>query len=175
MSKAATLIFALIAYAIFFATFLYLIAFVGDFSLVPRSVDRGPEASVAVAIVIDSALIALFGLQHSIMARPAFKRAWTRFVPAQSERSLFVLFASLALILLFAFWRPIGGTLWSVEAPAGQALLWTIFGLGWGLLGACPGPMFALFGAGVPAILIAIASAMAGTWVYAVLQSRLPH
>lgn len=134
MSKAATLIFALIAYAIFFATFLYLIAFVGDFSLVPRSVDRGPEASVAVAIVIDSALIALFGLQHSIMARPAFKRAWTRFVPAQSERSLFVLFASLALILLFAFWRPIGGTVWSVEAPAGQALLWTIFGLGWAVV-----------------------------------------
>ena len=134
MSKAATLIFALIAYAIFFATFLYLIAFVGDFSLVPRSVDRGPEASVAVAIVIDSALIALFGLQHSIMARPAFKRAWTRFVPPQSERSLFVLFASLVLILLFAFWRPIGGTLWSVEAPAGQALLWSIFGLGWAVV-----------------------------------------
>jgi protein-S-isoprenylcysteine O-methyltransferase Ste14 len=120
MSKAATLIFALVAYAIFFATFLYLIAFVGDFGLVPRTVNNGPEASVAAAIAIDSALIALFGLQHSIMARPAFKRAWTRFVPPQSERSLFVLFASLALILLFAFWRPIGGRCGASKRRSGR-------------------------------------------------------
>ncbi|HET9426785.1 MAG TPA: isoprenylcysteine carboxylmethyltransferase family protein [Allosphingosinicella sp.] len=134
MSKAATILYAVIAYAIFFLTFLYLIAFVGDFGLVPRTVNRGPEGSVAAAIIIDSALIALFGLQHSIMARQGFKRAWTRFVPPQAERSTFVLFASAALILLFAFWRPIEPILWSVDNAAGQAMLWAIFGLGWSIV-----------------------------------------
>ena len=131
MSKAATLLYALVAYAIFFATFLYLIAFVGDFGFVPRTVDRGPEAQLTLAIAIDVALIALFGLQHSIMARQGFKRIWTRVVPRQAERSTFVLFASLALIALFLFWRPIDAVLWDVEAPVGETILWTIFGAGW--------------------------------------------
>ena len=82
MSRAATLIFAILAYAIFFATFLYLIVFVGDLSFARRTVDVGPQAPVAVAVVVDVALIALFGLQHSVMARQGFKRWWTRFVPA---------------------------------------------------------------------------------------------
>ena len=131
MSKAASIIYALVAYAIFFATFLYLIAFVGDLPWVPRTVDRGPEAAVGVALLINAALIALFGLQHSIMARQGFKRAWTRIVPPQAERSTFVLFASLALIILFLLWRPVDAVVWSVEAPLAQALLWAVFGLGW--------------------------------------------
>ena len=131
MSKAATLLYALIAYAIFFATFLYLIAFVGDLPLVPHSVDRGPDVPVAVALIVNVMLIALFGLQHSVMARQGFKRAWTRIVPPQAERSTFVLFASLALIMMFLFWMPIEGMVWQVDAGPGRTMLWALFGLGW--------------------------------------------
>ena len=130
MSKAASLLFAGIAYAVFFATFLYLISFDGNLPFVPVSVDRGPDSAVGAAIVVNLALIALFGVQHSVMARQGFKRAWTRFVPKPAERSVYVLFASLALIVLFAFWRPIPGTLWNVEGTA-AAILWAVFGLGW--------------------------------------------
>src|SRR5690349_20047346 len=100
--KTASLLFAVVAYAIFFATFLYLIAFVGDLPWVERTVDRGPASPAGVAVVIDLALIALFGLQHSVMARQGFKRAWTRIMPPQAECSVYVLAASLILILLFA-------------------------------------------------------------------------
>ena len=131
MSKAATLLYAVLAYAIFFATFLYLVAFVGDLSLVPRTVDRGAEAPLAVALVSNVALIALFGLQHSVMARQGFKRAWTRIVPPQAERSTFVLFASLALILMFLFWKPIDVVVWEVATQPAQTVLWALFGLGW--------------------------------------------
>ena len=134
MQRSLTMSFALIAYAIFFATFLYLIAFVGNLPMVPRTVDAGPAAPVAAAIVIDIALIALFGLQHSVMARQGFKRAWTRIVPEPAERSVYVLLASLMLIIMFAFWRPIEGTLWSVTNPILQMVLWVLFGLGWGIV-----------------------------------------
>jgi protein-S-isoprenylcysteine O-methyltransferase Ste14 len=133
MSRAATLVFAFIAYAIFFATFLYLIAFVGNLPMAPVTVDRGPEASTAAAVVINLALVALFGVQHSVMARPGFKSAWTRIVPKQAERSIYVLAASLALIVLFLFWRPIGGMVWAVEGAAAYAL-WGLFALGWAIV-----------------------------------------
>jgi len=107
MSKAASMVFALVAYAIFFATFLYLIAFVGNLGPVPVTIDHGPDSPVGVAVVIDIALIALFGIQHSVMARQGFKRMWTRIVPEPAERSVYVLAASVALMILFAFWRPI--------------------------------------------------------------------
>ena len=81
MTRAASLLFSLVAYAIFFATFLYLIAFVGDIPIAGQTVDRGPDAPLATAVLIDVALIALFGIQHSVMARQGFKRAWTRTVP----------------------------------------------------------------------------------------------
>src|SRR5687767_8190865 len=110
MSRAAILLFSAISYAIFFATFLYLIAFVGDLPFAPRTVDLGPDAPIAAAIGINVGLIALFGLQHSVMARPGFKRMWTRIVPQPLERSVYVLAASLVLILLFMAWRPIPGT-----------------------------------------------------------------
>lgn len=107
MSRAATLAFASIAYAIFFATFLYLIAFVANLPLIPATIDRGPAALPALAVVLDLALIALFGFQHSIMARQGFKRWWTQFIPKAAERSVYVLAASLALILLMGLWRPL--------------------------------------------------------------------
>lgn len=131
MSRAASLLFAIIAYAIFFATFLYLIAFVGNLPFAPITVDVGPDAPLAAALIINVALIALFGVQHSVMARQGFKRAWTRIVPPQAERSVYVLAASAALIVLFLFWLPIEGTVWSVATPLLANLLWGLFGLGW--------------------------------------------
>ena len=103
MSRANnSLVFAIAAYAIFFATFLYLIVFVGDFSFFERTVDVGPwRAGRGRRRLVDVVLIALFGLQHSVMARPGFKRRWTRIVPPQAERSVYVLAASIVLMILF--------------------------------------------------------------------------
>ncbi len=134
MSRAATLLFALFAYAIFFATFLYLICFVGNAPFAPLTVDRGPEAPVATAVFIDLVLIALFGIQHSVMARQGFKRAWTRVVPVPAERSVYVLLASIVLMIMFAFWRPIDGTLWDARGTALELPLWAAFFAGWGIV-----------------------------------------
>jgi protein-S-isoprenylcysteine O-methyltransferase Ste14 len=136
MSRAFNLLFAIFCYAVFFATFLYLIAFVGDLP-VPKTIDA-PESALApaVAAIIDVALIALFGFQHSIMARPAFKRAWTRIVPAAAERSVYVLFASIALLILFWFWQPIDKSLWMVPPSMAwlSMLLWVLFWTGFGIV-----------------------------------------
>lgn len=134
MSRAAGLVFSTIAYAVFLATFLYLVAFVGDFPFVPLSVDRGPEGAVALAIAVDLSLITLFASQHSIMARPWFKRAWTRIVPSSMERSVYVLAASFVLILLFAAWRPIPETVWDLRGTAMEWPIWGLFAAGWGIV-----------------------------------------
>ena len=134
MSRAATLLFAILAYAVFFATFLYLICFVGNFPFAGTTVDHGPDSPVAVAVIIDLILIALFGLQHSVMARQGFKQAWTRTVPEQAERSVYVLVASLMLIILFTFWRLIQGTLWDVHLTALAMPLWIGFAAGWAIV-----------------------------------------
>lgn len=132
MSRTLTLLFSMVCYAIFFATFLYLIVFVGDFAFSARTVDVGPESPPLAAAVIDVGLIALFGLQHSVMARPAFKARWTRIVPPPMERSVYVLAASIALIILFLGWRPIGMIVWNVTNPLLAGLLWALFWIGWG-------------------------------------------
>ncbi|NUQ18575.1 MAG: isoprenylcysteine carboxylmethyltransferase family protein [Sphingomonas sp.] len=136
MSRASNLLFAIICYAVFFATFLYLVAFVGNLP-VPRTVDA-PASSLppVTAAVIDVALIALFGLQHSIMARPAFKRAWTRIVPPAAERSVYVLFASIALLVMFWFWQPIGKMVWQVGPDDRwlSSILWLLFWAGFGIV-----------------------------------------
>jgi methanethiol S-methyltransferase len=131
MSRAATLTFAILAYAVFFATFLYLIVFVGDLSFGPRTVDVGPVASPLTAAVIDILLIALFGLQHSVMARQGFKRWWTRFVPPPAERSVYVLAASIALMILFLGWRPIPAVVWHITTPLFSDVVWAAFWIGW--------------------------------------------
>jgi methanethiol S-methyltransferase len=131
MARAFFMGFALIAYAIFFGTFLYLIAFVGNLPFVPLTVDRGPGAALGVAVAVNLALISIFGIQHSVMARQGFKRAWTRYVPRPAERSVYVLTASAALILLFVGWRPIGGTIWEVTNSLFAGVLWALFALGW--------------------------------------------
>jgi len=130
------LLFAIVCYAIFFATFLYLIAFVGDLP-VPKTVDA-PISLVpkGTKLVIDIVLIALFGLQHSIMARPAFKRGWTRLIPPATERSVYVLFASIALLILFRFWHPLERTIWQVPANMHwlSTILWAMFWGGFGIV-----------------------------------------
>jgi protein-S-isoprenylcysteine O-methyltransferase Ste14 len=132
MSRPAYLLFGVVAYLIFFLTFLYLIAFVGNLPWVPITVDRGgPAAPLGVALAIDGALIALFGLQHSIMARQGFKAAWSRVVPATIERSTFVLFASGVLILMFLLWRPITDSVWTVSNQAFVTILRVLFAIGW--------------------------------------------
>ena len=131
MFRAFYLAYAGLCYAIFFATFLYLIAFFGNFPFAGPKVDFAREAEPAVAIAIDLALIALFGVQHSVMARPGFKAAWTRIVPAPVERSTYVLLASAALIVLMLFWHELTAAVWTVTDPVGAAILWALFGLGW--------------------------------------------
>jgi methanethiol S-methyltransferase len=136
MSRAFNLLFAIVCYAVFFATFLYLIAFVGDLP-VPKTIDSPASALAPVAAaVVDVALIALFGLQHSVMARPAFKRAWTRVVPPAAERSIYVLFASIALLILFWFWQPIDKGIWAVPPAMAwlSTLLWLLFWGGFGIV-----------------------------------------
>lgn len=130
--RAIFLLFGVVAYLVFFLTFLCLVGFVGGLPQLPLTVDAGGAVvAPAAAAVVDVGLIALFGLQHSVMARPGFKRAWARVVPPPVERSVYVLLASAALILLMLLWRPIPAVLWSVASPVGAGILWLLFGLGW--------------------------------------------
>jgi protein-S-isoprenylcysteine O-methyltransferase Ste14 len=130
MARLAVLLYSVTAYAVFLGVFLYLIAFVANL-LVPRSIDVGPAANAATAVAIDLVLIAVFGLQHSVMARPAFKAWWTRAVPPAMERSTYVLAASAALVLLFWQWRPLPFTVWRAEGTAALVLM-AVCALGWG-------------------------------------------
>lgn len=118
------------AYLVFLATFLYAIAFVGGFA-VPRRLDGPLEGSLVEALVVDTLLLTVFAVQHSVMARRWFKEWWTTFVPWTIERSTYVLCASLALILLFWQWRPIGVPIWTIEHPLARAVLWSLFAGGW--------------------------------------------
>jgi methanethiol S-methyltransferase len=125
--------YGLICYAVFFATFLYAIGFVGNF-LVPRAIDGEPRLYYSTALLIDLSLLGLFAIQHSLMARPYFKEWLTQFIPASAERSTYVLFSSAALIALFSFWQPIGGVVWEVTDPLWRGVLYVLFAFGWGLV-----------------------------------------
>ncbi len=122
MSRALAFLYGVCCYLIFFVTFLYAIGFVTNL-YVPTSLDAAPTAPLGHALAIDVLLLGVFAVQHSGMARQGFKRAWTRIVPPPVERSTYVLFASLALILMFWQWQPIGGIVWSVGGSARVALL----------------------------------------------------
>ena len=121
------------SYLIFLGTFLYAIGFIGNFG-VPTTLDGPANAPLGISLAIDVALLTLFAVQHSVMARKWFKEWWTRIVPTPIERSTYVLFSSLALILLFILWRPLGGVVWSVEDPVGRLVLRALFGFGWALV-----------------------------------------
>lgn len=125
-----TLLFGCAAYLLFLVTTLYGIGFTGGF-VVPKALDDGARGPLLAGLLMDLMLVALFGIQHSLMARVAFKAWWRRLVPTPAERSVFVLAASLALLLLFWQWRPLPGVVWSVPGGAGHALLLGAFGLGW--------------------------------------------
>lgn len=126
-------LYGITCYAMFFGTFLYAIGFVGDF-IVPRSIDTGPETTLLYALAINLALLSLFAVQHSVMARPAFKKIWTKLIPEPIERSTYVLFSSVALIVMFYYWQPMGVTIWSVTDPVLQTILYSLFGFGWALV-----------------------------------------
>jgi protein-S-isoprenylcysteine O-methyltransferase Ste14 len=130
LSRATVLLYGVIAYAVFFGVFLYAAGFVGNL-FVPKSIDSAPADPFAVALAVNAALLGLFAVQHSVMARPVFKRWLTRMIPEAAERSTYVLLSSLALILLFWQWRPMGGTIWDVESALGRALLHGGFAFGW--------------------------------------------
>jgi protein-S-isoprenylcysteine O-methyltransferase Ste14 len=133
MRKVLSALYSILVYVLFLAVFLYAIGFVEDV-LVPKSIDSGPSGDIASSLLIDAALLVLFALQHSIMARPGFKRVWTHIVPEEIERSTFVLFASLALALVCWQWRPLLQTVWSVDDPIGSGALLVVSWIGWGVL-----------------------------------------
>ena len=129
----AALAYGVACYAIFFGTFLYLIGWVGNFG-VPTSIDSGRPGSLALAVAVDAALLLLFGLQHSVMARPGFKRAFTRVVPRSVERSTYVLASSLVLVLLFWAWQPIPALVWDAQGSVARAILVAGSFLGYGIV-----------------------------------------
>ena len=133
MGAILSLCYGAAAYLLFLVTFLYAIGFVGNL-VVPKSIDTGPTAPFAEALIVNLLLLGLFAVQHSVMARPAFKRWWTRLVPPSVERSTYVLFASLALLLLYWQWRPMTTPVWTVTDPIGTMALDAVFWSGWGLL-----------------------------------------
>jgi protein-S-isoprenylcysteine O-methyltransferase Ste14 len=128
IGRIAALIYGLASYLVFFLSFVYALAFIGNY--LPNSLDAGAESGLAQSILIDVALLSLFAVQHSVMARPAFKRWWTTIVPVSCERSTYVLLSSLVQILLFWQWRPITMTIWHVDGWPATALT-TIYWLGW--------------------------------------------
>ncbi len=130
MARRLAFVYGIAAYIVFLLTFAYSLGWVGDL-LTPTSVDRGDTSGLWAAVAIDVALLLAFALQHSVMARPAFKRLWTRVVPPAIERSTYVLIASLVLALLLWQWRPIPGTVWDVSGTDAAPVLWTAFGIGW--------------------------------------------
>jgi methanethiol S-methyltransferase len=134
MTRILSFLYGVGCYVFFFAVFLWLIAFVGDFVLgdvVTKTVSHGAPAGGLGAALVDIALLALFGLQHSIMARSAFKNWWTRIVPTHIERSTYVLASSLALALLMWQWQPVEGVVWRVENPLATCVLYGLFVFGW--------------------------------------------
>ena len=128
--RIAIFVYGVACYVVALATFEYLAAFLENFAL-PRSIDSPPQSPLWIALMVDLGLLVLFGVQHSVMARPAFKAMWTKVVPRAAERSTYVLFSSVAMFLLFWQWQPIGGVLWNVENGYGRIALYVLYAIGW--------------------------------------------
>lgn len=133
IARATILAYGAVSYVIFFASFLYAIGFIGGFG-VPTTLDGPREVSLSIAILTNLGLLAAFAVQHSVMARPAFKRWWTKIIPVAVERSTYVLLSSLALFAVFIWWQPMGGAIWDIQNATGQIALYSLFALGWGVV-----------------------------------------
>lgn len=132
-NRIMTFLYGVFCYVVFLASFFYAIGFIGNLG-VPKSIDSGEQMSFLKALGINTALLGLFAAQHSIMARQWFKRAWSRIVPTPVERSTYVLFSSLALLLLFWKWEPMGGVVWNVENGVGRVALYSLYAAGWAIV-----------------------------------------
>lgn len=130
MKRHLVLIAGVVCYAIGMASLVALAAFVGNFGL-SRALDSAPVSPIGQALATNLSLIALFGLQHSVMARPRFKRAWTRVVPQPLERGVYVLASALAVFALVGFWQPLGGTIWNLQSQTARHSAYALYGLGW--------------------------------------------
>jgi protein-S-isoprenylcysteine O-methyltransferase Ste14 len=130
LSRFATLAYGTACYVMFLGVFLYAIGFIGNFG-VPTTLDGPRQGSFTVALLVNGLLLTIFALQHSGMARPTFKKWWTRFVPQPTERSTYVLFSNIAMVLMFWLWQPMGGVVWNVEHGVGRALIFALFASGW--------------------------------------------
>jgi methanethiol S-methyltransferase len=133
MNRTIAFVYGVVVYLIGLVTTLYTAGFVGNL-VVPKTIDSGEPGQFGQALLIDALLLGLFGIQHSLMARPGFKKWWTRLVPQPVERSTYVLFTSLALILIFWGWQPITGVVWRVENPIGRSILWSLYFIGWAIV-----------------------------------------
>lgn len=131
--RRVALFYGLACYITFLVVFLYLIFFIAGF-MVPKTLDSGESAPIVQGLLVDGALIALFGLQHSVMARRSFKSLWTLVVPECAERSTYVLATSLVVIALIRYWQPLPGNVWRIEGPLPKGGLYVISALGWGLV-----------------------------------------
>lgn len=130
MKRTIFLLYGVLTYIYFLAVFLYAIGFIGNI-MVPVSIDSEPKASFTFSLLVNLGLLGIFAVQHSVMARPAFKRWWTGFIPEPLERSTYVLFTNLALTVIFVFWHPLGGVVWDVSGPAGSGILYGLYAIGW--------------------------------------------
>ena len=133
MSRVVIFVYGVVSYLIALVVFLYGVGFMGDF-LTPTTLDGAPRNPLGVSLIIDLGLLALFAIQHSVMARPAFKAWWTQFIPEAAERSTYVLFSSLAMIAIYAWWQPIGGVVWEATTPLMRGGIIGLYLSGWALL-----------------------------------------
>ena len=133
MSRILIFAYGILCYAMFFGVFLYSIAFLGNF-YIPNSIDAAPTAPFWQALAINLALLSVFAVQHSVMARPAFKRIWTKIIPEAAERSTYVLFSNLAMIAFFFFWEPMGGSIWTVTSEPLRIAIIGLYFVGWAVL-----------------------------------------
>ena len=133
MGRILSFIYGVLAHAGFLVTFAYLVGFLANFA-VPKSIDSGEAGPFGLALLVNVLLLAIFGIQHSVMARPGFKQWWTRIVPKHIERSTYVMISNLLVALLVWQWQPMVGVVWNVDHPVGKLILWGLFGLAWVIL-----------------------------------------